>query len=308
MRACCALRSSEDFMDQIFHARQQRTVAPLSALRKLPLVGVYIFMVLLCLFCLAPFIWPILSAFSVKPENVSGLYLYMPSAWTFQGFDDAIFGRGQALILLQNSLLTTGGGVGFAVIFSALGGYTLSRSVFRLKKALMYAFLLIQIIPVTATILPFFIIMRELHLIDSLWGVTIGLTAGQIPFLLWVMKGFFDEVPKELEESASLDGATRFQTLWYVIVPLALPGLGAASVLAFNSAWSAFFMPLILLSSPDKFVLPLGLFRSIIGYTNIDYRMMNAMSIIYVLPSFLFFLLARRYLIKWMMAGAMAGN
>jgi ABC-type glycerol-3-phosphate transport system permease component len=109
------------------------------------------------------------------------------------------------------------------------------------KEPLMYAFLLIQIIPATATILPFFIIMRELHLIDSLWGVTIGLTAGQIPFLLWVMKGFFDEVPKELEESAAIDGATRFQTLWYVIVPLALPGLGAASVLAFNSAWSAFF-------------------------------------------------------------------
>ena len=165
-----------------------------------------------------------------------------------------------------------------------------------------------EIIPATATILPFFIIMRELHLIDSLWGVTIGLTAGQIPFLLWVMKGFFDEVPKELEESAAIDGATRFQTLWYVIVPLALPGLGAASVLAFNSAWSAFFMPLILLSSPDKFILPLGLFRSIIGYTNIDYRMMNAMSIIYLLPSFLFFVLARRYLVRGMMAGAMAGN
>jgi ABC-type glycerol-3-phosphate transport system permease component len=295
-------------MQQTIPPQLQRTSYARQAIQKLPLIGIYAFMLLLCLFCLAPFVWPILSAFSVKPENISGLYLYIPAAWTLKGFDDAIFGRGQALILLKNSLLTTVGGVGFAVIFSAMGGYTLSRSDFRFKKALMYAFLLIQIIPATATILPFFIIMRELQLIDSLWGVTIGLTAGQIPFLLWVMKGFFDEVPKELEESAAIDGATRFQILWYVIVPLALPGLGAASVLAFNSAWSAFFMPLILLSSPEKFLLPLGLFRSIIGYTNIDYRMMNAMSIIYLLPSFLFFVLARRYLVRGMMAGAMAGN
>ncbi|MCE2850887.1 MAG: carbohydrate ABC transporter permease [Roseiflexaceae bacterium] len=276
--------------------------------QRVSLIGIYLFMIVLSLFCLIPFVWPLLSAFSIKPENVSGLYLYWPDAWTLKGFDDAIFGRGKALILLRNSLITTVGGVGLAVIFSALGGYTLSRSDFRFKRALMYAFLLIQIIPSTATILPFFIIMRELRLVDSLFGVTIGLTAAQIPFLLWVMKGFFDEVPRELEESAALDGATRWGILWHVMLPLSLPGLGAASVLAFNSAWSAFFMPLILLSSPDKFLLPLGLFRSIIGYTNIDYRMMNAMSIIYFLPSLLFFVLARRYLVRGMMAGAMAGN
>ncbi len=276
--------------------------------QRVSLIGIYLFMIVLSLFCLFPFVWPLLSAFSIKPENVSGLYLYWPDAWTLKGFDDAIFGRGKALILLRNSLITTVGGVGLAVIFSALGGYTLSRSDFRFKRALMYAFLLIQIIPSTATILPFFIIMRELRLVDSLFGVTIGLTAAQIPFLLWVMKGFFDEVPRELEESAALDGATRWGILWHVMLPLSLPGLGAASVLAFNSAWSAFFMPLILLSSPDKFLLPLGLFRSIIGYTNIDYRMMNAMSIIYFLPSLLFFVLARRYLVRGMMAGAMAGN
>ncbi|MFN5060213.1 MAG: carbohydrate ABC transporter permease [Chloroflexota bacterium] len=276
--------------------------------QRVSLIGIYLFMVVLSLFCLIPFVWPLMSAFSIKPENVSGLYLYWPDAWTLQGFDDAIFGRGKALTLLQNSLITTIGGVGLAVIFSALGGYTLSRTDFRFKRALMYAFLLIQIIPSTATILPFFIIMRELRLVDSLFGVTIGLTAAQIPFLLWVMKGFFDEVPRELEESAAIDGATRWGILWHIMLPLSLPGLGAASVLAFNSAWAAFFMPLILLSSPDKFLLPLGLFRSIIGYTNIDYRMMNAMSIIYFLPSLLFFILARRYLVRGMMAGAMAGN
>ncbi|MCB0061236.1 MAG: carbohydrate ABC transporter permease, partial [Caldilineaceae bacterium] len=107
---------------------------------------------------------------------------------------------------------------------------------------------------------------------------------------------------------AFLDGASHFQTLYRVVFPLALPGVGAAAILSFNGAWSAFFLPLILLSDADKFVMPLGLFRALIAYTNLDYGMLNAMGLIYLLPSFLIFIFARQYLIKGTMAGAMAGQ
>ncbi|MEN9936115.1 MAG: hypothetical protein RLZZ387_2694 [Chloroflexota bacterium] len=269
--------------------------------------GAYLFIILLVLFCLAPFVWPALSAVSTKPENVSGLYLYWPQSLTLQHFDEAINGRGGAATLLVNSLITTGGAVALAVVVCALGGYTLSRLDFPLKRPLMYAILLIQVVPSTATILPLYLIMKELHLVNTLLGVTLGMTAGQIPFILWVMKGFFDDVPRALEEAAVIDGASRMQVLARVTFPLAMPGVGAAVVLAFNSAWGTFFLPLILLSDPEKFVLPLGLFRAIIGYTNVDYGMMNAMSTIYMLPSLLFFILARRFLMRGVMAGAMAG-
>lgn len=271
-------------------------------------IAAYIVMVVLVLFCLLPFIWPVLSAFGTKPENVSSVYLFWPRSWTLQHFREAISGRGQALVLLKNSLITTCGGVGLAVIASSLGGYTLSRMDFRFKRALMYGILLIQVVPGTATILPFFLIMREMHLVNTLTGVMLGLTAGQIPFILWVMKGFFDDVPRPLEEAAALDGANRFQVLWHIILPLSLPGIGAATVLSFNGAWGAFFLPLIMLSSSDKFVLPLGLFRAVIGYTNIDYGMMNAMSLIYMAPSLLMFIFTRKYLMRGVMAGAMAGS
>lgn len=270
--------------------------------------GIYLFLLLFSIFILIPFLWPFLSAFTHKPENVSSLYLYWPVAFTWDHFWNAIFGRGQALTLLRNSIFAVGTSVLLSLAICSLGGYALSRARFRFKRALMFAILLVQIIPGTATVLPLYLIMRELNLLNSLWGVILGMTAGAIPFMLWVMKGFIDTVPLELEEAAFLDGATQFQALAQVVFPLTLPGIGAASILAFNGAWSTFFLPLILLSDADKFVMPLGLFRALIAYTNLDYGMLNAMALIYMLPSFLIFIFARQYLIKGTMAGAMAGQ
>jgi ABC-type glycerol-3-phosphate transport system permease component len=269
---------------------------------------VYLFLILFSIFILVPFIWPFLTAFTTKPENVSTLYLYWPKSFTWEHFNNAIFGRGDALTLLRNSILTVGGAVLLALVICSLGGYALSRGQFRLKRALMFSILLIQIIPGTATVLPLYLIMRELKLVNSLVGVALGMTAGAIPFMMWVMKGFIDSVPIELEEVAWLDGATRWQTLAQIVFPLALPGVGAAAILSFNGAWGAFFLPLILLSDADKFLMPLGLFRALIAYTNLDYGMLNAMGLLYMLPSFLIFLFARQYLIRGTMAGAMAGQ
>jgi multiple sugar transport system permease protein len=269
---------------------------------------VYLFLIVVTFLILVPFVWPLLSAFTHKPENVSSLYLYWPKSFTLDHFYNAVLGRGQALTLLRNSLVLTFSSVFLSLTFCALGGYALSRGTFRYKRTLMFSILLLQIIPGTATVLPFYLIMQRLRLVDTMGGVIIGITAGLIPFMLWVMKGFFDTVPAELEEAAWLDGATRLQTLTQIVFPLALPGVGAAFVLAFNSAWSVFFLPLLLLSDPEKFPMPLGLFRSLIAYTNLDYGMMNAMALIYMLPSLLIFFFARQYLIKGTMAGAMAGQ
>ena len=270
--------------------------------------AIYLFLLVFSFFIMLPFIWPVLSAFTHKPENVSSLYLYWPKSFTWDHFYNAIIGRGQAFTLMRNSLIVSLSSVALGLLVCAFGGYALSRGSFRYKRALMFAILLIQIIPGTATVLPFYLIIRNLHLINTLAGVIIGITVGTIPFMLWVMKGFFDTVPLELEEAAWLDGASRWQTLSRIVFPLALPGVGAAAILSFNGAWGAFFLPLIMLSDGEKFVMPLGLFRALIAYTNLDYGMLNAMALLYMLPSLLIFIFARQYLIKGTMAGAMAGQ
>jgi multiple sugar transport system permease protein len=274
----------------------------------LDIAGVYLFLIILSTFILIPFIWPFLVAFTTKPENVSTLYLYWPESFTLEHFNNAIYGRGQVLTLLRNSLVTVTSAVVLSLIICLLAGYALSRGTFPFKRVLLFSILLIQIIPGTATVLPLYLIMRELRLINTLLGVVLGMTAGTIPFMIWVLKGFIDSVPMELEEAAALDGASRVQTLARIVFPLALPGVGAAAILAFNGAWASFFLPLILLSDAEKFLMPLGLFRALIAYTNLDYGMLNAMGLIYMLPSFLIFIFARQYLIKGTMAGAMAGQ
>ncbi len=276
--------------------------------QRLEIGAIYLFLVIFSIFILIPFIWPFLSAFTNKPENVSSLYLYWPKEFTWDHFDAAINGRGQAFTLMRNSIVISVSSVVLGLGICALGGYALSRGTFRFKRALMFSILLIQIIPGTATVLPFYLIIRNLGLINTMAGVVIGITAGSIPFMLWVMKGFFDTVPLELEEAAWIDGASRYQTLTRIVFPLALPGVGAAAIISFNGAWATFFLPLIILSDANKFVMPLGLFRALIAYTNLDYGMLNAMALLYMLPSFLIFVFARQYLIKGTMAGAMAGQ
>lgn len=196
----------------------------------LELILTYVFMLVFCLFILVPFIWPFVSAFTNKPANVSSLYLYWPKEFTWQHFYDAIIGRGQALVLLRNSILVAVTTVFLSMVICSMGGYALSRGRFRGKRNLMFAILLVQIIPGTATVLPLYLIMLQVHLVDNLLGVILGATAGQLPFMLWVMKGFMDTVPIELEEAAWLDGATQFQTLMEIVFPLSLPGVGAASI------------------------------------------------------------------------------
>ena len=272
------------------------------------LIAIYIVMIFFCLFILIPFIWPFVSAFTNKPANVSSLYLYWPKEFTWQHFYDAVVGRGQAMVLLRNRFVVAVSTVVLSLVVCSMGGYALARGRFRGKRNLMFAILLVQVIPGTATVLPFYLIMRQLGLVNSLGGVILGATAGQLPFMLWVMKGFIDTVPVELEEAAWLDGASQFQTLSKIVIPLSLPGLAAASILAFNGVWSMFFLPLIMLSDGNKFTMPLGLFRAVVAYTNLDYGMLNAMSLIYMIPGFLIFFFARQYLIRGTMAGAMAGQ
>jgi multiple sugar transport system permease protein len=212
-------------------------------------IAIYVFIIGLAIFNLVPFIWLFVSAFGVKPEGFSSLYLYMPEGLTLDHFNDALDPkRGDVLRAMLNSIVTVGGAVLLAVVVCTLAAYGLSRARFRGRRELMYGILILQVIPITATVLPLYLVMRDFKLINTLQGVSVGIGTVQIPFIMWVLKGFFDSVPMELEEAAWLDGASRLTALFRVVLPMALPGVGAAAVLAFNNSWGQFFLPLIMIS------------------------------------------------------------
>jgi multiple sugar transport system permease protein len=149
-------------------------------------------------------------------------------------------------------------------------------------------------------------VMLVVGLIDGYFGMILVFAAMQLPLALWIMKTYFDTVPVDYEEAALVDGASLFQRIRLVIAPLALPGLGAAGLFAFISAWGDFLMPLILLSSSELQMLPLGLFRAFLRVQQIDYGFLSALAILYMLPAVMAFGFARRYFVQTFSGGVKA--
>lgn len=270
-------------------------------------LGAYAMLSILALFCAVPFTWLFLAAFSAHATP----YVELPSRITFDNVVH-MFTESAAGQLLLNSMIMAGGAVILVTITCTLAGYALSRLKFPGKRALMFAILLSRLVPPTATIVPLFSLLLFIDpyfkMTDSYQGMIIVLAAYQVPLVLWILKEFFDTVPLELEEAAWIDGAGRFTSAWRIVFPLALPGVAAAALFAFIGAWGEFLVPLILLSSQDKWPLSLGIFRAYLATYQIDWGQFAALSMLYMIPAVVFFVVARRFLIRSMMGGAMAGT
>ncbi len=145
--------------------------------------------------------------------------------------------------------------------------------------------------------------MQIFGFVDGYLGLILVLAAMQLPLALWIIKTFFDLVPKDYEEAALMDGANAFQRIRRILVPLALPGLGAAGLLTFIGAWGDFLMPLTFISSAELQPLPIGLFRSFQRATTVDYGYLSALALLYMLPAVMAFGLARRFLVQTFSGG-----
>lgn len=269
--------------------------------RALPLV--YVFLALLALFCVVPFAWIVLA--SVDPS--AGVHLEIP-AWidlnAYARFlTDPMFSR-----FLLNSLIMAGGATVVVIFTSALAGYALSRFNFRGRRVLMFGILMTRIIPVSATIAPLYLIVQAFKLVDTYQGMIIVLAAQGLPLAIWLMKGFFDTVPGELEEAAWVDGASRLVSALRIVLPLAAPGVGAVALFAFIEAWGDFLTPLILITSSDKTPLSIGLFQAFTYRNQVDWGLLTAISVVYMLPTIVLYLLVRRYLLRATVVGALQGG
>jgi multiple sugar transport system permease protein len=268
--------------------------------RALPLV--YVFLALLAIFCVVPFAWVVLA--SVDPH--AGVHLEIPAWLDLDAYGrfltDPMFSR-----FLLNSLIMAGGATVVVILTSALAGYALSRFDFRGRRVLMFGILMTRIIPVSATIAPLYLIVQGLKLVDTYQGLIIVLAAQGLPLAIWLMKGFFDTVPGELEEAAWVDGASRLVSAFRIVLPLAAPGVGAVALFAFIEAWGDFLTPLILITSSDKTPLSIGLFQAFTYRNQIDWGLLTAISVVYMLPTVILYLLVRRYLLRATVVGALQG-
>jgi ABC-type glycerol-3-phosphate transport system permease component len=190
------------------------------------------------------------------------------------------------------------------LFFGGLAGYALSRIEFRYKDALLVGLLGLQLIPSTVNIVPYYMIMTRLGLLNTLAALVMIYTATHIPITIWVLKGFFDTVPRSVDEAAAIDGCSKWRTFWNIIVPLSLPGLSVAGFLVFVSAWSEFLVPLVIASNKDVAVASVGLFTFFGPDSQTAYTSLFAAALVTVTPVVVAYFFAQRFLVSGLTAFA----
>jgi multiple sugar transport system permease protein len=209
-------------------------------------------------------------------------------------------------LFFRNSVIVSAGTAIFTTLAAAGMGYALSRYVFRGKLWLVGLMLVTQMFPLVMIIAPIFRIFSPLGLTNSLTGLVIIYTAYNVPFAAFLMQSFFDGIPKELEEAAMTDGATRFTALRQIILPLTLPGIAATLGFVFTAAWSELLFALMLNSKQDATTFPVGLLTFVSKFS-VDFGQMMAAGVLALIPVCIFFFLIQRHLVQGLTAGAVKG-
>lgn len=250
-------------------------------------------------------IYPAITVFSIslRPGNRlrSTDLSIIPEHWTFDSYVK-LFTEQPFLAWLANSLLVSVAVTVLGVSLAAAGGYALSRYRFVGRKATMLAILTTQMFPATMLLLPLYVMIAYLHLVNTFLGLLIFYSATALPFCLWQMKGFYDTIPVSLEEAARIDGCSRWQTFWRVSLPLAVPGLVITALFSFMTAWSEYIVAAQILQDQSMFTLPLGL-KSFQASMSSQWGLYAASSILVSIPVVIVFMLLSRYLVSGLTIG-----
>jgi ABC-type glycerol-3-phosphate transport system permease component len=255
-----------------------------------------------------PLYWMLSTALKTPQESTTVTPTLWPHVFTGGNFAELFSPAIPFWTYFGNSMLTSVLAAVVAVLISTLAGYSFSRGGFRLTGLSSLAVLATQMLPLVVLIGPLYLLLLKAHLLDTYLGLIIGYTTFAIPFGAWMMKGFFDGVPREIEESARVDGYSRLGILFRVVVPLSVPGLLTTGVFVFMNTWNNLLYPLTLVSTNSRQTLPPGLLQSFTGTFKTDWGGMMAASMITSLPLIIAFFLVQRSMVRGLTAGALAGT
>lgn len=250
------------------------------------------------------FLFPVLYLVLTSLKTQVDAFKY-PPVWIFtptfsnytEVFDLYPFGR-----FLVNSLVVASGSTIVAVLLGAMAAYALARFTFRRSKDLAFWILSIRMTPPVAAIIPIFIIMRMLGLLDTWASMIIAYSTMNLPFATWLLRGFFREIPRELDESALVDGCSWFTAFLRVALPLAAPGLVVTAIFVFIFSWNEFLFALILTATNSE-TLPVAV-TGFIRETGIMWGHMAAAGVVIMMPMVLFSLAVQRYMVRGLTMGA----
>jgi multiple sugar transport system permease protein len=256
-------------------------------------------------FALFPLYW--LLKVSITPNDLlysEGIRLW-PSRSSLAHYT-FVLAHSDFPLFFKNSVIVSGSTAVTVTLIAALSGYAMSRFDFRGKMWLVGLMLITQMFPLVMLVAPIFKLFSPLGLTNSLTGLVVVYTAFNVPFATFLMQSFFDGIPKDLEEAAMIDGASRFRAFRQIILPLTLPGVAATLGFVFTAAWSELLFALMLVSKAYASTFPVGLL-SFVSKFSVDFGQMMAAGVLALIPACLFFLLIQRYLVQGLTAGAVKG-
>ncbi len=259
-------------------------------------------MLLLILF---PMYWIIITALKTIPETYLYPPTFLPASLNFEAFAK-VWTYGNFSRMFSNSLIVSLSSTLLSIVLASLAAYGFSRFKFKGNKFVLFIFLFTQMVPAILLLLPYFIMMRKLNLINTYPALIFAYTSFSLPFCTWMLKGFFDSIPVDIDESALIDGCNRFQALVRVVFPLALPGIAATTLFGFLVAWNHYLFSMGLTTTPAMYTLPVGI-ASFNGEFRVAWNEMMAGAIIASLPALILYLLLQKWFVKGLTAGAVKG-
>ena len=254
---------------------------------------------------LAPLLWVLSTSFKPNPEAISFPPQFLPSVPTLDNYLFVLTDP-KLVISIFNSLTVSLASTGLSVAVSALGGYAFARFDFKGKNLLISIILGLFMIPVVINIIPLYIMLANVGLLNSLFALVLTFQILIIPLNIFLLKNYFETIPKELEEAALIDGCSKIRAFWHVIVPISMPGFLIAAILSFRFSWNEFVLPVVLSNRPDVMVFQVALYQFISLY-RIDWGYLTAGINIALIPVVVLMLIFQKRMIRGMTLGAVRG-
>ncbi len=270
--------------------------------RRLPALRLAL-LVLALVVTLLPVYWMAITSLKTQVEVFASPPTFVVQQPTLENYINLFASRNMGAYLL-NSLIVVGASVLLALAIGSLAAYALARfRMGRLNDRLSFWVLAPRMIPPIAIVVPIFLILQQVGLLNRRLGLVLVYTAFNLPFVVWMMRSFFYEIPIDLEEAAMVDGASRLNAFWHVMLPLAAPGLVATAIFAIIVTYNEFFFALTLTSTPAAATLPVGT-AALIGKTQTLFGEMAAAGVVATAPIVVFALLVQRHLVRGLTMGA----
>jgi multiple sugar transport system permease protein len=281
----------------------------LSSIKRARMIGrplQYLALIAYMVFLAFPLLFLLTAAFKTPRDLMSPTPGFLPSSLNLDNFVQAIEKAG-LFAAAGNSLIVGTATTVLVTVITLPAAYALVRFRTKLRAFATGWILLSQVFPFILIIIPLFLLMKNIGLINNLLGLVLVYTVWSMPFALWMLQGYIAGIPAELEEAAAVDGASRLRTLAMIVLPLLAPGLVATSLFTFINAWNEFFFALVLIQDPNLQTLPLTLARFIGAEGQVQLGQLAAAALLACVPSLVFFLLIQKRLTSGLLSGAVKG-